>query len=103
MISTLLCALVLQGPPPVKDMVEVCLGNEAEYQLLTQTISDVDDHGAPVREAGCWRVRAYATDSEQALLETCRDELEDMARNSAAMAAAKLNGRAKVPRRATAH
>jgi len=70
MISTLFCALVLQGPPPVKDMVEVCVGDEAEYQLLTQTISDVDDHGAPLREAGCWRVRAYATDSEQALLET---------------------------------
>ena len=40
---------------------------------------------------------------EQALLETCRDELEAMARDPAAMAAAKLNGRVKAPRRATAH
>jgi hypothetical protein len=40
---------------------------------------------------------------EQALLETCRDELEAMARDPAAMVAAKLNGRAKAPRRATAH
>lgn len=70
MISTLICALALQGSPPVKDMIEVCIGHEAEYLLLTQTISDVDDHGAPQREAGCWRVRAYATDDEQALIET---------------------------------
>ena len=33
-------------------------------------MGDVDDHGAPQREAGCWRVRANATDEEQALIET---------------------------------
>ena len=37
MITTLICALALQGPP-VKDMIEVCIGDEAEYQLLNQTI-----------------------------------------------------------------
>lgn len=40
---------------------------------------------------------------EQALLESCRDELEAMARNPDAVAAASLNGGAKAPRRAAAH
>jgi len=70
MITSLILALALQDSPPVKDLVEVCLGDRAEYQLLVQSIDDVDDHVAPVRDAGCWRVRAYATDEEQAFLET---------------------------------
>ena len=41
---------------------------------------------------------------EQALLESCRDELEAMARSPALIAAAAgLNGRAKAPRRIAAH
>ena len=70
MITPLILSLALQDPAPVKDLIEVCLSDRAEQQLLTQSIDDVDDHVAPVRDAGCWRVRAYATDEEQALLES---------------------------------
>jgi hypothetical protein len=69
MITTVLCSLLIQGPPPIKDVIEVCVADVAEYQILTQTISDVDDHNRPIRDASCWRARAYATDAEQELLE----------------------------------
>ena len=52
--------------PPILDQVEVQIHSQAEYDLLTRLVNDVDDHH-PVQMTG--HATCYLTDAEQAILQ----------------------------------